>query len=140
MSCYPSTRHCGPSDRRGAVLVAALVCLLLVSMVVASMLQSALNSRRQLKMEHHANQAMLLLEAGVAHAQSQLANAREYKGETLEVQVPGRWKEHLASIAIHVDKPTERDPLGVRVVACYPLASPQTVQRSLEFTIPKAQP
>lgn len=120
--------------RRGAVMIAALVCLLIISMLVTSMLQSALRGRRQLRMEHHARQTMLLLQAGVEHSQAHLARAQDYQGETLQLPIPGRSAAEVGAVAIVAEAIPGEQRTSVQVVARYPLDSPQLVQRTLHFT------
>src|SRR5881227_3826668 len=67
---------------RGAVLIAALVCLAIIVAMVGSMLVAALAAGRQLHAERDLRQCDLLLQAGADRAAYRLATDRDYRGET----------------------------------------------------------
>jgi type II secretory pathway component PulK len=116
-------------------MVTALVCLLLVTMLVSSMLQSALNSRRQLRVEQHARQTQLLLQAGAERANLQLASDAKYQGETLRLSMPTNVEKREGEIVIRATNVGQDSPPRVEVVARYPLDSPHVVQRTVSFSI-----
>src|SRR2546423_6395914 len=70
------------SDRQGAVLVAALVCLLVVMAMLGAMLKGTLLAQRQLHRERDLRQTELLLQAGSDRAAYRLASDANYRGET----------------------------------------------------------
>ena len=66
----------------GALLICVLVCLLVASAMVTATTRSALQSRRNVRLQHQMRQTELLLEAGVLRAASQLQRSDRYQGET----------------------------------------------------------
>lgn len=56
------------SHRRGAVLIVALVCMLVMMSIVGGMLQGAVLARRQLHEQRDLRQAEAILEAGADRA------------------------------------------------------------------------
>ena len=68
--------------RGGALLICVLVCLLVASAMVTATTRSALQSRRNVRLQHQMRQTELLLDAGVLRAASQLQLSDDYEGET----------------------------------------------------------
>lgn len=68
--------------RSGALLICVLVCLLVSSAMVTATTRSALQSRRNVRLQHQMRQTELLLDAGVLRAASQLQRSDRYQGET----------------------------------------------------------
>ncbi len=127
--------QCDAAERRGAVLVAALACLLIVMSIIGSMLQGALRARRQLHAERDRRQTELLLEAGVDRAAVQLRRDPEFRGETWKLvasEVTGRGD---AQITITAAREAEGDPWQVQVVAEYPVGNELSIRRSKTFVV-----
>jgi Tfp pilus assembly protein PilX len=126
--------------RSGMVLVAALVCLLIVTSLVGSMLQGTLRARRQLHAERDRRQTELLLEAGADRAASRLAAEPDFRGETWQVPaeaIVGRGEGRVTtevSSAADNQLPSEQS-WQVRVVAEYPLGSGSSIRRSRTFFV-----
>ena len=128
------------NQRKGVVLVTALVCLLIVMTMVAAMLKGALGAQRQLHVQRDARQAELLLQAGIDRAALRLAKETDYRGESWEVPAQtfdGRGK---ALIAIEATRESEQSSWQVRVVAEYPAGSEWSIRRSRAFTLPASNP
>ena len=70
------------NPRGGALLICVLVCLLVASAMVTATTRSALQSRRNVRLQHQMRQTELLLDAGVLRAASQLQLSDDYEGET----------------------------------------------------------
>ncbi len=68
--------------RSGALLICVLVCMLVASAMVTATTRSALQSRRNVRLQHQMRQTELLLDAGVLRAASQLQLSDDYEGET----------------------------------------------------------
>ena len=120
---------------RGAVLVAALVCLLIVTAMLSTMLQGALRARRQLHRERDLRQAELLLQAGVERAAFRLSGEMNYRGE--EWKLPA--EAIVGSGAGRVTIETTRDAgesWQVKVAAEYPVGGETSIQRTRAFSIP----
>ena len=77
-------RSCKPSSRSGTLVICVLVCLLVASSMVVSTTRSALQARRECRVQQQLRQTELLLEAGVRRAAAQLNDNREYEGEEWE--------------------------------------------------------
>jgi len=69
-------------ESRGTVLVCVLVCLLVATTLVTTMTRSALQSRREVRLQHQMRQTELLLDAGVLRAAHQLRASNDYQGES----------------------------------------------------------
>ena len=77
--------HTG-SNRRGTLLLAVLVCLMVATSLLTAIVQSALTSRRHVRSLARLAQVELLLQSGLDRAQSQLALQPEYLGETWRIE------------------------------------------------------
>lgn len=126
----------GAADRpRGAVLVAALVCLLVVMSIVGAMLQGAVRARRHLHVERDRRQCELLVQAGADRAAFRLSAEPEYRGETwLAPAVLGAGRGD-GQVAIEASRDGEDQPWQVRVVAEYPRGGELSIRRSRTFII-----
>ncbi|MBL8849427.1 MAG: hypothetical protein JNG89_07075 [Planctomycetaceae bacterium] len=71
-----------PGPRQGAALVVALICLLLVSMLSAVLIRTALAQRDQLQRDAWQLQAEWLAQAGLERALVRLGSDPAYTGET----------------------------------------------------------
>ncbi len=72
-------------SRSGLMVIAALTCLLIVTTIVAAMLQSAIRMRRQLHAERDLRQTELLLTAGAERAANRLQQEPEFTGDTWDL-------------------------------------------------------
>jgi type II secretory pathway component PulK len=80
------TEH-SEANRRGAVLLIVLICVMLVTMIGASLLKLALTQRRQIQREQMRSQAAWLADSAVDRAAAQLRRDATYSGETWTPQV-----------------------------------------------------
>lgn len=119
-----------PSQRRGTVLIVALVCLLIVMALVGSLLQGTLRARRQLHAERDRRQTELLLQAGIERAAFRLAKEADYRGETWALPAESLLGTGEGQVTIKAARDAEDDPFEVNVVAEYPVGSVLSIRRS----------
>jgi len=131
--------HCS-NNREGVVLVTALVCLLIVMTLVATMLKGALGAQRQLHVQRDARQTELLLQAGADRAALRLTIESDYRGESWEVPSETFDERGKALVMIKTSRESEQSPWQVRVLAEYPAGSEWSIRRSLAFTLPASNP
>ncbi len=120
---------------RGAVLVAALVCLLVVMGIIGGMLRGALGARRQLHAERDLRQTELLVEAGADRAVLRLAVEPSYNGETWQIPSDQIINRGDAIVTIRASRSSVDKPWQVRVVAEYPAGSELSIRRSRTFEL-----
>jgi hypothetical protein len=137
--------------RRGAVLVMALACLVILGMVQVLLVQAAV-ARRHLTEQHALrHQARWLAEAGVERAVARLAAEADYRGETWQIpaeELPcgSRGGAEPAAVEIEVqpavNAPAKRGKRGdgasdriVRVRAAYPRDLPRRVLYEKQVTV-----
>ena len=132
--------------RSGMVMVAALVCLLVVTTLICNMLQGTLRARRQLHAERDRRQTELLLEAGAGRAAIRLAADPAFRGEIWNLPaeaIVGRGEGRVTTeVSPSADgEPSTEPSWQVRVVAEYPLGSDFSIRRSRTFfvTAPNTQ-
>jgi len=122
-------------NRRGAVLIVLMVCLLLVTSMLGVMLQTAVRARRQLTVERDRRQAELLLQAGIDRAAYRLASEADYRGETWKLDSDAIVGKGAAEVTIKTVRAEEPAGWRVQVVAEYPLESHRAIRRSQTFFV-----
>jgi hypothetical protein len=123
-------------QRRGVVLVAALVCLLIVMTILGSTLLATLRSARQLHLERDLRQCELLFVAGMDRAAFRLTNEMDYRGETWKLPAPAIVGSGDGLVTIEVSRGPGGDSPQVTVVAEYPTGSELSIRRSRTFQVP----
>lgn len=140
-ACAARVRH---AQRRGAILVAALVCLLVVAMVAGLVTQRLIRAKRGQVQRVAAWQAEWICESAAQRAVAALAVDSGYRGEnwTISADELGEAAGHVATagraaITIAPLRESGEQPRGWRVAieARYPADGPWSVRRSREFTI-----
>jgi hypothetical protein len=126
---------------KGAVLVVALVCLLIVATIGASLVQTLLLQHRQRLQERHQLQALWLAESAVQRAVARLATSADYRGETWQIDSQTLQTEWPGVAAIEVE-PFPGDPARRRIVvaARYPQDTLQQVLQQRELVVPVPSP
>jgi hypothetical protein len=121
-----------PKPRDGALLICVLVCLLVASAMVTATTRSALQSRRNVRLQHQMRQTELLLDAGVLRAASQLQLSDDYEGETWRPNgAIGRFGNPLVEIRISAGE-KKGDSRHVEVIASLGIPDdPQQINASL---------
>ena len=128
-----SRMRAGARDRRGTVLVAALVCLLVVMGMLASMLQGALRAHRQLHRERDLRQTDLLLKAGADRARYRLANEKDYRGETWTLSADAIADKGEGRVTIKISPVIGQAAQIAQVMAEFPLGGETSIRRSRTF-------
>ena len=122
--------------RRGAVLMAALVYLVLALMVLGSLMGLASARRARARMEERRLQAEWLAESGLERAAAKLAAAPDYRGETWEPAAADLGGRDGGLVRIEVG-PVENRPRRrhARAVAEYPRDSDRRARHTEHATI-----
>jgi len=131
-----SSRQRSRRQRRGAVIIAALVCLVIVVAMLGVMLRAALLAQRQLHVERDRRQCELLLEAGLDRAARDLAQQADYRGEIWKLPASEVLGTAAGQVTIAVAHPADRQPLQISVTAEYPLGSEHSIRRSRTILVP----
>lgn len=117
-------------SRRGAILVVALVCLVIVMALVGVLLQGTLRARRQLHAERDRRQAELLLQAGLDRAALRAAGQADYSGESWELPAESIAGSGAGLVTIEAARQAESALWKIHVVAEYPAGSELSIRRS----------
>lgn len=105
--------------RRGAILVAALALLLVVTLVTGVIVQRSLIGYRQLRADERQIQALLLVDAGEELALRRLAEAPDYRGEVWKPRPGGGTA--AGSVTIRVERlPGDPERRQIVIEATYP--------------------
>lgn len=128
--------------RNGAVLAMVLVCLLVVTLLGAALIQSVVLHHRHMNVTAERQQCLWLAESGVQRALRQLAHSPDYVGETWNVpaQVLGAAQPGAVTIRVTtVDEP--RAGHRIQVEACFPDAPVRrtTVHREVYTLTPDGE-
>ncbi len=121
--------------RSGMAVIAALTCLLIVTAIIGSMLQSALRARRQLHAERDRRQTELLLQAGADRAALRLATEPAFRGDTWDLPAESIVGRGTGRVTTEVSRSANDSAWQVRVIAEYPLGRDFPIQRSQTFRI-----
>lgn len=107
--------------RRGATMLVAMVCLVLVTMLLGALLRLAMTQRRQVAYEQMRLQADWLAEAAVERAVHRLASDGNYTGETWTFTSEELGGVQAGEATIQVgDVPEESGVRQIVVRATYP--------------------
>jgi len=128
------------TTRRGAILVAALMCFLVISLLVALAGQRILQQFREAKRREQQWQSEWLAESGVRRAIARLRSDSRYQGETWNIaaeELSGRSDPAGGQVVIDVATPPDDDTKRViHIQARYPADELRGVARHREFTVP----
>lgn len=133
-------------DRRGAVLVVALICVMLATAILGSVLQITLSCRRQVRQQARAVQSAWLAEAGVERAAAQLRVDPAYTGETWNIPAEQLGGPDGGAVTITVaEKSADSGPQIITVRADYPSGQTLRVRTTKQIEIilptsPAAEP
>jgi hypothetical protein len=119
-------------------VIAALTCLLIVTAIIGSMLQSALRARRQLHAERDRRQTELLLQAGANRALVRLAADPAFRGDTWNLPSESIVGQGAGRVTTDVSRSGSDPSWRVHVVAEYPRGRDFPIQRSHTFSIASA--
>jgi hypothetical protein len=117
------------------MIVAAMVCLLIVTSIVCGMLQGAVRARRQLHSERDRRQAEYLLEAGADRAASRLAADANFRGDTWILPADAIVGFADGRVTTEVSQDRDANTWALRVVAEYPIGRGLPIRRSHSFPI-----
>jgi type II secretory pathway component PulK len=120
----------------GAVMVAALVCLLIVMSILGSMLHAALRAQRQLRVERDRRQVEFLLQAGVNRAVERLSTDSAFRGDTWSLPTEAIVGRGRGSVSSEVSPASNEQSWQIRIVAEYPAGSEWSIRRSRSFLVP----
>ena len=122
--------------RRGAVMVAAMICLLLATVLLGSVLKMAITGRKQVRREQWRLQAAWLAEAGLERAASRLSAGAVYQGETWNIAATDLDGRHTGQVVIKVEAPEGSATTRlVTVEAVYPSGSITFAKKTLRATV-----
>ena len=115
-----------PSNRRGAVVLFAIIALLLTSIIGGSLMKTALAQRRFALRKQTRLQSIWLAESGVERAAARLFRDPHYTGETWSISASDIGGNKDAEVIIQIetldDVPNRR---RVTAIADYPQNLPQ---------------
>lgn len=124
------------SRRRGAVMVVAVICLMLVTALLASALKSVTTGRKQVRQEQMRLQAVWLAEAGLERAAAQVAANADYAGETWKIAAADLDGIHTGRVVITVQPGGDAAEMRrVKVTATYPEATVRSAQITLSAKV-----
>lgn len=136
----PSSNPTKRGSRSGAFMIIAMICLLLASALLGTLLKMASIERRQIRIESHALQAEWLAESALDRAAAKLSREAAYTGETWTV-TEKEWGGSQAGLAvIRVVPGTDSEQKVIEVVAHFPAEDPQSIQRTKRINYSVTQP
>ena len=129
-----------PVDRRGAVLLVALICTLVAVMLFGTLLKIAVTGHGQLRNEERRVQADWLAEAGVERAAALLESNPDYAGETWQIAPQEFGGRFSGTVRIVVEtNPNQPEHRVVSVQSHYPAGMEQSFQSRKRVAITVSQ-
>jgi Tfp pilus assembly protein PilX len=124
---------------RGALLVVALVCLVVVVTIGASLVRQLLLQHRQSLQEQSQLQSLWLAESAVERALARLAEQPDYTGETWQIDGPQLPNDSPGVVVIRVET-TAGEAAARRIVveARYPHDTLYQVVQQRTYTVPSS--
>ena len=122
-----------PRDRQGAFLIVAMICLLLATGLMGTLLKMAVLTRQQAKLEASGLQADWLVESALDRAAAKLASDPAYQGETWKIAPAELGGAYAGEVAITVQ--ADENGRLVEVTARYPIDGPAGVRRTKRLTV-----
>jgi Tfp pilus assembly protein PilX len=130
-------------ERRGAVLIIALVCLVLVAAMGGTLLRWAAMEHKLLRAKEDESQARWLAEAGIERAAAQLGEATNYTGETWDIAAVDLPSAEPARVPLNV-KPiegqTRRRTIEVAVEYPFESGTPTRLRKEIIYQLPGETP
>lgn len=120
--------------RKGAVLTVVMICLLISSLILTSILTLQMRSQRQLEREEAALQADFYAQAGLERALIRLRKDPEYRREQWKPSsgdAPG-----LVTIEV-IQSRSDPQEFKLQIVARFPAEGENSPQRIREVTVQK---
>ena len=115
-STYRRPTQAGHHQRSGSILVAALVCLAIVTLILLSVFRSAISQRRQIRLEQQQVQAELLAESGLERAVARLNSNPNYVGEEWTIDAKQLDTRNPALVKITVARQDKEHQVTVEAV------------------------
>ena len=133
-----STQNGPAGTRSGAFLIVAMVCLMLSTALLGTLLKMAVLGRQQAGIAAAGLQADWLAESALDRAAAKLAADAAYKGETWEVPAKELDGRHAGRVVISV-RPAMSNRRAVEVVARFPVEGSESVQRTRRVSVAAAE-
>ena len=108
--------HAG--HRRGTAIIAALLCLMVVSLITASLVETVIVHDRQFRQQQRQLQALWLAQAALQQAQLQRQLDPDYTGGTLQMPADQLHGTHAA--VVHTRVVQAGSDARIEVEAIYP--------------------
>lgn len=123
------------TNRRGLMVLIALVCLLVITSIVGSMIKNAIFTRRELLVERDLRQTELLLQAGANRAATRLAAIPDFKGDAWDLPAAAISNNGTGRVITEIIRNPSNQTFDIRVVAEYPLDRDFPIRRTQTFHI-----
>src|SRR5262249_22480730 len=126
--------------RRGAVLIAALVCLLVLTLLCGVLLRIALLDQRQQRMSEWRAQATWIAEAGLERAAASIGHSTNYSGETWQISETELSPGYAGLVVIEVPPQTKPGQKVICVRADYLRDGERVARVSKQLQVTTAGP
>lgn len=128
--------------RRGAVLIIALVCLVLLAAIGGTLLRWAAMEHKLLRARENESQARWLAEAGIERAATQLSKSTDYSGETWDIVATDLPSVEAARVRLSVKQSESRtEQRKIEVTVEYPFESetPTRLRKEIMYQLPTGE-
>jgi hypothetical protein len=115
-------------QRRGAIIIFAMLALLLASLMIAALMRMTVLSHQQMIRDEFRVQAGLLADAGCERALARLSEQVDWKGDAWKISDDDIASGFGADVLTTVENEPESNRKLVKVVAQYPVDHPSVVR------------
>jgi hypothetical protein len=130
------------TERRGAVLIIALVCLVLIAAMGGTLVRWAAMEHKLLRAQESESQARWLAEAGIERAAAQLAANADYDGETWNIdaaQLPCGEAARVRLTITPIENRTQRSTIEVDVECGLEGSAPAKLHKEVVYQSPSGE-
>ena len=113
-----------------------MICLLISTLILGTLLKTAVTHRRQMRTEEQRAQADWLAESAIERAVHRLETDANYQGETWKVPAADLNGRDSGRVRITVRKSS--DGLGKHILsveAVYPVGTPRQIKRTKQISV-----
>jgi len=122
--------------RRGAILLMVMICLLIATLILGTLLKTAMTHRRQMRSEQMRMQADWLVESAIERAVHHLETDPNYQGETWTIPAADLNNRDSGRVRIAIRKPADGSAGRIlNVEAIYPVGTPRQAKRTKQISV-----
>lgn len=136
-SAFTRDHQSGLHNRKGAVVIIPLVCLILALAIIGELLKQTSIELKQIKKSQHHLQATWLADAAAQRTVRKLKENSTYTGETWLISAQETGSHFPGEVVIEIDRATKQNQstILIRTKASYPAKASERVRVIREWPV-----